>query len=361
MVLRLSSFPTDVLGVALTGLSTASSAAVVATDTELVAFGKLQAQSTAMAPALNNVGRNLIHNSMFRVQQRGAGSWTTSLAFTADRWLMSFLNGSASVSIPSFSDAGRAAVGDESAKYQLTYVCTGSGGAGDFQQLVQKIEDVRRLANQTVTVSFWAVATSGTPKLGANIYQSFGTGGSPSAGVQGTGQSVTLSTTWARYSLTFSVPSASGKTLGTTAGTDFTQLSFWFSTGSTYATASGTVGNQSATFTLWGVQLEVGSVATALDKPDLAPEKANCQRFYQDHLGVICAGYNATAGAIYTDFPLPVTMRAAPVATLVGPTYSNASAAALNSAQPGHVRWMTTITATGSGYVTFEAQLSADL
>lgn len=44
MVLRLSTFPSDVRGVALTGLSTASSAAVTAADSVLTAFGKLQAQ-----------------------------------------------------------------------------------------------------------------------------------------------------------------------------------------------------------------------------------------------------------------------------------------------------------------------------
>jgi hypothetical protein len=44
MVLRLSSFPSDVRGVVLTGLSTATNAVVAATDTVLAALGKLQAQ-----------------------------------------------------------------------------------------------------------------------------------------------------------------------------------------------------------------------------------------------------------------------------------------------------------------------------
>jgi hypothetical protein len=44
MVLRLSTFPSDVRGVVLTGLSTATNAVVAATDTVLAALGKLQAQ-----------------------------------------------------------------------------------------------------------------------------------------------------------------------------------------------------------------------------------------------------------------------------------------------------------------------------
>ncbi|HEY2416400.1 MAG TPA: hypothetical protein VGH84_00655, partial [Steroidobacteraceae bacterium] len=32
------------------------------------------------------VGRNLLHNALFNVAQRGAGPWTTSGAITMDRW-----------------------------------------------------------------------------------------------------------------------------------------------------------------------------------------------------------------------------------------------------------------------------------
>ena len=50
-MLRLSSFPADVRGVLLTGLSTASAAAVSATDSILGALGKLAAQNQAQAQA----------------------------------------------------------------------------------------------------------------------------------------------------------------------------------------------------------------------------------------------------------------------------------------------------------------------
>jgi hypothetical protein len=48
LVLRLSTFPTDVASVLLAGLSTATNAAIAATDTVLIALGKLQAQITAV-------------------------------------------------------------------------------------------------------------------------------------------------------------------------------------------------------------------------------------------------------------------------------------------------------------------------
>ena len=91
---------------------------------------------------------------------------------------------------------------------------TGNAGAGAFNAVTQQIEDVRRLAGKTVTVSFWAVAGAGTPKLGVSLNQIFGTGGSPSAYVPTAGQAVTLTTSLARYALTFTLPSVAGKTLG---------------------------------------------------------------------------------------------------------------------------------------------------
>ncbi len=60
---RLSSFNADVQATPLVGLSTASSAPVVATDTHLIAIGKLQAQATA-APTTTSVSRTSIVNAL---------------------------------------------------------------------------------------------------------------------------------------------------------------------------------------------------------------------------------------------------------------------------------------------------------
>lgn len=46
---------------------------------------------------------------------------------------------------------------------------------------------------------------------------------------------------------------------------------------------AGLIGVQSYTLQLWGVQLEIGSVATALEMPDPQQDLAKCQRFYQVH------------------------------------------------------------------------------
>ena len=209
----------------------------------------LQQVDVAAVGALHDDGRNLIDNGCFNVAQRGAGPWTADTNFTLDRWQLSISLDTVSVSQSAFNDTTRAQVGDEAATFLLGNTFTGNAGAGAFNRIMQRIEDVRRLAGKTVTVSLWAWAGSGTPKLGVGFVQNFGTGGSPSAAVAVAGQSVTLNTTATRYTLTFAVPSVSGKTLGTN-GNHNTELSLWFSSGATQNVNAGNIGVQSGVIAL---------------------------------------------------------------------------------------------------------------
>ena len=258
------------------------------------------------AQSMGDVGRNLLHNPLFNVAQRGAGPFTSVGAYTLDRWRLLFSADTNSVSAAGLVDAQRAAIGDEAAVIAIANTFTGTAGAGSYSYLQQSIEGVRRLAGKTVTVSLWAVAGSGTPKLGISLLQYFGTGGAPSASVVINGTSFPITTTFARYTVTFTIPSAAGKTLGTN-NDDSISLLLWFSSGATNATQSGNIGVQSGTIALWGVQLEIGSVATPLEKPDPRYDLANCQRFYQS--GIV---FGAVASALRHYDCITVLMRATP-------------------------------------------------
>jgi len=278
------------------------------TDTSRASVASVGA---AGALAANNVGRNLIHNAMFNVAQRGTGPFT-AMGYTLDRWTLIVSSDTDNVRQVVLGDADRAAIGDEAATYVAQNTFTGNAAAPAYSLLVQYIEGVRRLSGRTVTISFWANATSAL-KLGLSPVQVFGAGGSPSAPVTINGQTVTLGTAWARYSVTFALPSIAGKTLGT-AG-DSTALYFWFSAGANNTAQSGGVPVQSGVINLWGVQLEIGSVASPLEKPDPQVELANCQRFYQ--VGQILAGTYAPAGVpVYQGQGLVVSMRGAPTAVV---------------------------------------------
>jgi hypothetical protein len=262
------------------------------------------------APMSGAIGRNLLHNSMFQIAQRGAGPFTVS-AYTLDRWASAFSADTVSVAQQPLADIFRAQIGDEEAEFALANTFTGNAGAGAYNFIFQRIENVRRLAGKTVTVSFWAICAAGTLKLGVNLYQNFGTGGSPSTGFFLPGQSVDISTSFARHSLTFTLPSASGKTLGTNDN-DNTELNFWYSCGATNAALSGNVGVQSGTVWIWGVQLEIGTTATILEKPDPRFDLSNCQRFYQ--VCYFSFGSSAAVGGSGATLMLPFTvpLRATP-------------------------------------------------
>lgn len=330
MVARLSpEWISQVGAVVLSGLSTASSAVITATDSILSALGKLQAQAVINAQALGNVGRNRILNPRFAIAQRGSGPWTTSGVFTADRWRTLFTGDSYNASLVSLADADRAALGDEYATQAMAFVITGT--ASGFSQFSQSMENVRVLSGKTVTLSFWAKATSAL-SLGAYFYQSFGTGGAPSGAVAVAPTTFALTTSWVRYSASVALPSAAGKTLGSN-NDHATGLYFGFSAEPAAAAQCG-VGVQSGTFWLWGVQVETGAVASPQEARPADLELLLCQRHCQVQ-SVLCAGYGAALGStIYGQIPFAVTMRATPTPTYSAITYANASALATSSVSP---------------------------
>jgi hypothetical protein len=293
----------------------------------------------AVTGAHRNVGRNLIHNGLFTVAQRGAGpfNFNASNGYTADRWSCA-ASGGDTMSVTPQGAVGlsvAAGFGDEEAIFALGNTFTGTATAASMNNVVQRIENVRRLSGKTIVVSFYAWASANGLKLGINLVQNFGTGGSPSANVLAlaTGIATTLSTTWTRYSVAIAIPSVVGKTFGTTAGTDFTALQFWYSSGATNAANAGNIGVQSGTIAIWGVQLEIAApgqtAPSPLEKMDAQQTLAVCQRFYQ----VIKASARFVAGGASNFMDCTVTfppMRATPSVTSLGTEGSaNLSASSL--------------------------------
>lgn len=338
--------PTAVPGTNTTQLATtAFAAAAVAVETARATA----AEAALTVPgALNGVGRNLLHNALFRVQQRGAGPFTVNGNFPADRWQIALVTSTISATTPALADADRTAIGEEIATQAIQCVFGGTAGAGDFAQMEQRIEFGQRLSGKVVTLSFYAVATSGTPKIGAELVQNFGTGGSPSASVTGIGSGATaaLSTTWIRYFATFTVPTTIGKTFGTGAN-DYTQVNLWLSSGATNNTRAGGIGVQSGTVLFWGAQLEIASAATALEKLDLAVELANCQRFYE--AGVSSMGHGAFAANAAGRFPIRfVPKRAVPAVTVVSSSLSNVVSLTYSATDNAGGAFIMTATASGN-------------
>jgi hypothetical protein len=272
------------------------------------------------------------------VQQRGAGPFTVFGSYTADRWLLNGSADTASVSLTAMGSVAWTAIGDESAQFWLGVTFTGT--AGGSTAMVQRIERVRRLSNKTVIVSGWAQGSAAGLSLGVSLDQNFGTGGSPSAQVNGNGVAASVQTTAARFVVSVTLPSTSSATLGT-AGNDYTQLNLWCSSGTATATRAG-IGVQSGTIFLWGLQCEIAAPGqtqpTPLEKLDPVLQLQQCQRFYYSYTGTLQFGFNSWAAGAFQAMPcsLPVTMRAAPSVVLgAGSAFNNFSSIATTNISPG--------------------------
>lgn len=262
--------------------------------------------------------RNKIINGNMGIAQRGTAAVTAIGYGPADRWYNEFVGDTFSATLGSFV-SGDTLYDTGGAQSYSQVAITSVAAAGNYMYFSQRIEDVRLLAGQTITVSFWAKAAAGTPSIGISIDQYFGTGGSPSAVATGTGQAQALTTTWTKYSKTFTVPSINGKTIGTAANTSFSALVFWLDAGSSLNTRSGSIGQSSKTVSIAQVQLEIGAVATPFEQRPIGMELALCQRYYyrlkpnitNGRFGV---GYNTTTTQANANTQFPVTMRVAPSA-----------------------------------------------
>jgi hypothetical protein len=261
-------------------------------------------------------GKNKIINGDFDINQRGFTSNTTSGLYNFDRWLQFNVGGSFTVTPQTFT-AGAAPFAPYEGKNFVQGITASQSAAGDYAFFAQKIEDVRESAGQTVTISFFAKANTGTPKIGIELEQNFGSGGSPSTAVSIPAGTITLTTSWARYSKTIAVPSISGKTIGTSINSSYLQLNLWTSAGSTFATRASSIGIQNFTAQIWGVQLEYGSTATPFQTASgtFGGELALCQRYYwrattsDNYVYFPGNGLAKNTTAAEITVPNPVTMR----------------------------------------------------
>jgi hypothetical protein len=265
--------------------------------------------------------RNRIINGNFDIWQRGTSF--TGNEYGADRWFHGRVGTTHTATREPFA-LGQTDVPGEPTYYCRTVVIS-EEGAGNYAVLIQPIEDVRTFAGQQVTLSFWAKADA-TKNIAINMVQIFGTGGSPSANVGISGTKVSIGTTFQKVTVTATLPSISGKTLGTDSNSRLA-VYIWFDAGSTWNGDTDSLGQQSGTFDIAQVQIEPGPVATPFEQRPIGTELALCQRYFQVLTSLRLTG-NTTVGS---ELAWPITytaMRANPTGTSTNFTLNNVASAA---------------------------------
>jgi hypothetical protein len=136
--------------------------------------------------------------------------------------------------------------------------------------------------------------------------QIFGTGGS--ATVTRTGLSCSLTTSWQKFTHTFTLPSISGKTIA--GGNDYLNIRF-------------NMPNAVCTVDIAQVQIEAGSAATEFEHRPYGTELSLCQRYYFRTASIasyptVAIGYLNTSTQANFSFQFPVEMRASPSSSYSG-------------------------------------------
>jgi hypothetical protein len=273
----------------------------------------LAAETPQEQQALVGVGRrNLIINGGMQVAQRGT-SFTNVSGYTLDRWNCSNHGASGSVTQQSFSIGGSDNI--EGRPKNFLRLTQSAASTSYYPNIQQPIELCRELSNQTLTLSFWAKADKQLD-VRLYIYQPRSSGAniipSPIIG--------TATTEWQKIIYTFTIPSASGITF---TGTERTLLYIQTPTNDTHS------------FDITQVQLELGKVATPFEHRSYGEELALCQRYFEmiefensiDQNGSVAVemlignGYAYTGGRTLNHLKFNVQKRTPPVVTINTASY----------------------------------------
>lgn len=267
--------------------------------------------------------KNKIINGNFDIWQRGTSYSGLVARYIADRWASSSNGSQATVSREAFTVGQTEVPGNPKYFYRHQQTTT-----APTPSVYQCVEGVSTFAGKTCTLSFWAKASS-QRTINLEMRQEFGTGGSPSASL-GHGTTVTIGTTWKRYSATFTLTSIAGKTIGT--NNDDWLLVYFYN-----------LGTDLFTFDLAQIQLEEGDIATDFEQRPFAIELILCQRYYEksyslesppgtstnlyDAVGLHSA-LNAPQTYVYGYIQFKVTKRKTPTVTFFNPLGGHVSVCA---------------------------------
>jgi len=247
--------------------------------------------------------KNLIINGGFDVWQRGTSFsiGNNSVTYTADRWAV-YSNGSSARTATK-----QEAIINDNVSNALKFAITSPNNTD--REFRHKIEDLKRFSSQTLTLSYYAKASTST-SYKIETRRNYGSGGTTLVDTEHTTH--TFTTSWQKFTTTFTIPDITGDTFGTGSSLDIMFKLDTIQTHDVYLT---------------NVQLELGSVATDFEHRSYGEELALCQRYYQrwngisgdeSPIAVICCktgGSNSTGPLLFKG-----TMRGTPTMS-----YSQAS------------------------------------
>lgn len=273
--------------------------------------------------------RNLLINGDMRVKQRATLTTTTNVyQFTADRWWV--FSGLSTVGAPSYVTASTLANFPNALRAQRQASNTGTAAISVGQTI--ESANVYGVQGKTIVLSFWARAGANFSSASSALTVVVNQGTGIDQGTLGvinqtwTGQTnttvgtSTLTTSWQKFSYTYSVPSTA------------TELNVQF-----LYSATGTAGANDY-FDITGVQLEQGTIATPFEYLPIETQLKLCQRYFQRFFEPPLRGvWGTTTSAARSGCSLPTQMRIAPLASAGGSATFSGSLPVYDGAATGTV------------------------
>jgi len=287
-----------------------ASAAEVVTGTD---DAKIVTPLSAAPYGNSSLSRQAIINGNFDVWQRlTTVTNPASGSYIPDRWRNAIVLDSGTPPSNIIISRQSLTTGDlNNSFYYLRINPDGAGssyGNASVYYMLQRIENATRFLcgdGKKVTVSFYARASVASKKLGITLIQKYGTGGSPTSQEILTGTAVTLTSSWAKYTYTFTTNTLASKTFGT-ANDDHLELGLATQWGSTTGTsqfggASAEGWGGSGTIDIAQVQLCAGDVALPFQPKSFEEELRSCMRYYEKSYDYATVpGTSTTNGLLYT-------------------------------------------------------------
>jgi hypothetical protein len=314
--------------------------AEIDTGTDDAKFVTAKAIADSTAPHAGSMSRQAIINGNFDVWQRGVTVTNpASGTFICDRWKIAHTFAAPPANIIHSRQALTAGdIPNAFYHYRIAPDGAGTDAAANEYYFSQLIENGTRYLcgnGKKVTVSFYARASVANKRLGVFLIQNYGTGGSPTANELINGTAITLTSSWVKYTYTFTTNTLAAKTFGT-ANNDILFLRFMPAWGSNYQALAGVADTEtfrgSGTIDIAQVQLCAGEYALPFCPKSFDDELRACQRYYEKSYPVsvvpgteydtaYCGSigystYTTTLFANYTQFR--VTKRIAPAVSVYG-------------------------------------------
>jgi len=248
--------------------------------------------------------RNLIINGAMEVWQRGTSfSVANSNVYTADRmYAVAYNLGFIAPTAGTISQNTIYSTTLDGVTFKNSLRIT-PNSTWKLCYLHQRLEDVTKLSDVTVTVSYYMRAdTTGSYNHQERVNQVFGSGGSATVSTTNPHEYRHITTEWQRFEHQIHIPSIAGKTVGSGSYFDF------------YIFNADNLSNF-GWIEVTGFQVELGKVATPFEHRSYGEELALCQRYYYSSPTII--GFAMVENNDYFRgwATFPVTMRAAPTIT----------------------------------------------